>query len=66
VRHAPAELNGDGLLDMNIPLRANDAGFSCNDIPAGEEEFTLPGILKDIANGTTIAASDNLKLIGGQ
>jgi hypothetical protein len=64
VRHVPADLNSDGLLDMIFHFAANEAGFSCSDIPAGKTEYPIIGILTGVARGTEFVASGNLTLTG--
>jgi Thrombospondin type 3 repeat len=62
-RHTPADLNGDGRLDMIFHFRFGDTGFGCNNIPAGTASFILPGILTGTANGVAVTDSDNLQLV---
>jgi uncharacterized repeat protein (TIGR01451 family) len=67
VSHAPQDLNGDGLLDKIFHFSLTDTGFSCADIPQGQNERTLNATLTGRAistNGTVaITASDTLRLI---
>ena len=66
VRHL-ADLNGDGKLDMVFHFTLGVTGFSCSDLPSGQKNIDLVGILKGhTMDGTAFGGSDTLRLTPGK
>jgi hypothetical protein len=61
-RHAPADLNGDGLQDMIFHFSAKAAGFSCSDVTSGTSA-NVPAYLQGMANGQNFQGSDILTVL---
>jgi uncharacterized protein DUF3344 len=60
-RHGAEDLNGDGIPDMVFHFSAKDAGFSCNDIPAGSKSKDVPAFLEGTTvNGVNFQGTDVL------
>jgi hypothetical protein len=59
------DVNGDGRPDMLLSFWFQQTGFSCSDIPAGQNSFSVNPILKGTAvvNGQTIPISDSDTLL---
>ena len=59
------DVNGDGLPDMLLSFWFQQTGFSCSDIPAGQNSFSVNPILKGTAvvNGQTVPISDSDTLL---
>jgi hypothetical protein len=61
-RHV-ADVNDDDRRDLVFHFRLEDTGFSCNDVPAGEESITLAAKLTGAAEGKPFAGEDTLQLV---
>ena len=57
------DVNKDGLPDMVFHFLFLTTGFSCNDIPAGQNSAVLPAKLTGVADGKPIEGEDALRLV---
>jgi len=59
------DVNGDGLLDMLFTFWFQQTGFSCTDIPAGQNQVNVNPVLKGTAvvNGRTVDITDSDTLL---
>jgi hypothetical protein len=56
------DVNGDGLDDLLFHFRFGDTGFSCDDIPEGQDSVGLTARLTGEADGRPLAGEDTLQL----
>ena len=61
-RHV-ADVNEDGRDDLVFHFRFGDTGFSCDDIPEGQESVVLRAKLIGEAQGKPLAGEDTLQLV---
>jgi lysophospholipase L1-like esterase len=61
-RHV-ADVNDDGRDDLVFHFRFGDTGFSCNDIPEGQEAVGLRAKLTGEAEGKPLVGEDTLQLV---
>jgi hypothetical protein len=61
-RHV-ADVNGDGRDDLMFHFRFGDTGFSCDDIPEGQDSVGLRARLTGEAEGKPIEGEDTLQLV---
>jgi lysophospholipase L1-like esterase len=61
-RHV-TDVNGDGRDDLVFHFRFGDTGFSCDDIPQGQESVGLRARLTGEAEGEPLAGEDTLQLV---
>jgi lysophospholipase L1-like esterase len=57
------DVNGDGGDDLVFHFRFGDTGFSCDDIPEGQDSVGLRARLTGEADGKPIAGEDTLQLV---
>ena len=61
------DVNGDGKLDMVFHFSFPSTGFTCGDIPSGQQSITLQGLLTgQTTSGVPIAGSDSIRLVPGK
>jgi hypothetical protein len=57
------DVNGDGRDDLVFHFRFGDTGFSCDDIPEGQDSVGLRARLTGEAQGKPLAGEDALQLV---
>jgi hypothetical protein len=57
------DVNGDGRDDLVFHFRFGDTGFSCDDIPEGQDSVGLRARLAGEAEGKPLAGEDALQLV---
>jgi lysophospholipase L1-like esterase len=57
------DVNGDGRDDLVFHFRFGDTGFSCDDIPEGQESVVLRAKLTGEAQGKPLVGEDTLQLV---
>jgi hypothetical protein len=57
------DVNGDGRDDLVFHFRFGDTGFSCDDIPEGQDSVGLRARLTGEAEGKPLAGEDALQLV---
>jgi hypothetical protein len=59
------DVNGDGMLDMLFSFWFQETGFSCTDIPTGQNQANVYPVLKGLAvvNGRTVEITDSDTLL---
>jgi len=61
-----ADVNGDGVPDLILHFPIQGSGFDCTDIPAGEQDTTVVGVVTGTTmGGVGFAGSDRIRLVTG-